>query len=166
MIRSFLLASAFAVCAIGCPTVSVAQAKIGAVQTERILRDSPAALKVAKKIQLEFEKRRADVKALADRISELQKSIEKDGLIMPESERRSKDREITALTREYQRAQRELQEDFDLRSNQEVRGLAERADKIIRKIASDEGFDLIVQDPVFASPKIDLTERVIKAMGE
>jgi outer membrane protein len=163
---SFLLLSAWAVCvAFGLPSVVHAQGKIGFVNTERILRESPAALKAADKIQAEFDKRRTEVKSMSDRIAALQKSIEKDGLTMPEAERRVKERDIASISRDLQRAQRELKEDFEIRNSEEIRGLTDRANRIIKRIAEAEKFDLILQEAVFVSPNIDITDRVIKEMS-
>ena len=45
--------------------------------------------------------------------------------------------------------------------------LQERANKVIQQIAESEKFDLIIQDPVvFASQRIDITERIIKALAD
>jgi outer membrane protein len=62
--------------------------------------------------------------------------------------------------------QRELREDQTLRSNEELVSLQERANKIISEIAEKEKFDLIVQEAVFASQRIDITDKVIKALGD
>jgi outer membrane protein len=142
--------------------------KIGFVHNERLLRESPASLKVAAKIETEFAKRRAEVKALADRISDIQKQIDRNGLTMPEAERRVKERELTALSRDFQRAQTELRDDISTRENEELRGLAERANRVIRRIAEQEKFDIIFQQEavVFVAPRVDLTDRVLKELGE
>ena len=142
--------------------------KIGFVHNERLLRESPAALKVATKIETEFAKRRAEVKAQADRIAEIQRQIERNGITMAEAERRAKERELSALTRDFQRAQTELRDDIQLRENDGLRTLAELANKIIRRIAEQEKFDIIFQQEsvVFVAPRVDLTDRVIKEMGE
>jgi outer membrane protein len=144
------------------------ESKIGFVHNERILRESPAGIKIAAKLEKEFEKRRAALKASADRIAELQKQLERNSVTMPEAERRVKERDLASLSRDFQRTQRELQEDVDLRTNEELRSLAGRADKIIRRIAESEGFDIIFQQEsvVFVSSRIDLTARVIKELGE
>ena len=45
--------------------------------------------------------------------------------------------------------------------------MQERANKVILQIAADEKFDLMIQDPViYASPRIDITDRVIKALAD
>jgi outer membrane protein len=149
-------------------TPALGTLKIGFVHNERLLRESPASLKVAAKIETEFAKRRAEVKALADRIAEIQKQIDRNGLTMPEAERRVKERELTALSRDFQRTQTELRDDISTRENEELRGLAERANRVIRRIAEQEKFDIIFQQEavVFVAPRVDLTDRVLKELGE
>jgi outer membrane protein len=71
------------------------------------------------------------------------------------------------MSRDLQRMQREFREDLNLRRNEELTAVQERANKVIQQIATDEKFDLIIQDPViYASPRIDVTERVIKALAD
>jgi outer membrane protein len=67
---------------------------------------------------------------------------------------------------EFQRMQREFREDLTIRRNQEIQGLMERANRVIRAIAEAEQFDLIVQDAVYRNPRIDITDRVLKALAE
>jgi outer membrane protein len=86
---------------------------------------------------------------------------------MAEAERRAKERDLANLTRDMQRAQREFREDLNLRRNEELAGIQERANKVIQQIAEAEKFDLILQDPVvYASQRIDITEKVIKALAD
>ncbi|HEV7394601.1 MAG TPA: OmpH family outer membrane protein, partial [Burkholderiales bacterium] len=43
--------------------------------------------------------------------------------------------------------------------------LFERANRVIKQIAESEKFDLIVQEAVYRSPRLDITERVLKALA-
>ena len=45
------------------------------------------------------------------------------------------------------------------------RRLLERAKRIIRQIAEQEKFDLIVQEAVYFSPRIDITDKVLRALN-
>jgi outer membrane protein len=85
---------------------------------------------------------------------------------MAESERRTRERDFNELNRDFQRKQREFREDLNLRQNEEMAVIFERANKVIRQIAEAEKYDLIVQEAVYFSPRIDLTEKVIKALGD
>lgn len=85
---------------------------------------------------------------------------------MSETERRNREREFGELNREFQRKQREFREDLSVRQNEELASLYDSVNKVIKKIAETEKYDLIVQEAVYASPAIDITPKVIKALGE
>ena len=84
---------------------------------------------------------------------------------MTESDRGRRQRELAELDREFQRKQREFREDLNQRRNEEMQGLVERSNRIIRQIAAEEKFDLIVQEAVYFNPRIDITERVLRALN-
>ncbi len=140
--------------------------KIGVVNTEKLLRESAAAQRSEKKLEREFATRQAEVEKIAKRFRDASTAFDKEQLAMSDEARRSKQRELEALSRDAQRAQRELREDFNLRKNEELAQLQERAQKAIQRIAEAEKFDVILQDVVYVSARIDITERVLKALAE
>jgi outer membrane protein len=145
---------------------AAAELKVGYVNTQRIFRDAPAAQKAGKKLESEFSKRDQELQAMAKQIQALQASLEKNSVTMAETERRAKEKEFAELSREFQRRQREFREDLNLRQNEENAAVIEKANKAIKQIAETEKYDLILQDAVVVSPKIDITDRVIKALSE
>jgi outer membrane protein len=84
---------------------------------------------------------------------------------MPESERSKRQREAAELERDLQRRQREFREDLNQRRNEELATVIERANRAIRQIAEAEKYDIIFQEAVYASPKIDITEKVIRSLN-
>ena len=94
----------------------------------------------------------------------MQDDLDKNAMTMSETQRRSKEREFGDMTREFQRKQREFREDLNQRRNEELAQVVEQANRVIRQIAEQEKFDIIFQDAVFASPRIDITDKVIKAL--
>lgn len=145
---------------------SAAELKIGYVNTQRIFRDAPAAVKAAKKIEQEFSKRDQDLQRMAKQLQTMQEGLEKNAVTMAESERRTKERDLAELSREFQRKQREFREDLNLRQNEENAAIIEKANKAIKQLAETEKYDLILQDVVWVSPRLDVTEKVIKALSE
>ena len=143
---------------------AAAEGKIGFVNTERIMRDSAAAQRAQKKIEGEFTKRDQELTKLADQLKRLQEDLEKNAVTMAEGQRRQKERELTDLDRDFQRRRREFQEDLNQRRNEELAQVLEQANRAIRQIAEQEKYDIIFQDAVYANPKIDLTDKVIKAL--
>ena len=144
----------------------MAEGKIGFVNSQRILNDAPQAARAKKKIEKDFEKRDQDLQRIAKQWQGLQESMDKNSVTMAESERRTKEREFGELTRDFQRKQREFREDLSQRQNEEMAAIFERVNKIIKQIAEAEKYDIIFQEAVYANPRIDITDRVIKALGD
>ncbi len=145
---------------------AAAELKVGYVNTQRIFRDAPAAQKAGKKLEGEFAKRDQDLQKMAKQLQGLQENLEKNSVTMAETERRAKEKEFAELSREFQRRQREFREDLNLRQNEENAAVIEKANKAIKQIAEAEKFDLVLQDVVWVSPKLDITDRVIKALAD
>ncbi len=140
--------------------------KIGFVNTEKLLRESVPAQRALKKLEREFATRQAEVEKLAKRFRDATAAFDKDQLSISDEARRTRQRELEVLSRDVQRAQRELREDENLRKNEELTQLQERAQRAIEKIAAAEKFDLILQEAVFFHPRIDITDRVLRALAE
>jgi outer membrane protein len=155
----FVLALVFAV-----PAAAQTDMKIGFVNTARILRDATPAVRAQKRIEQEFAKRDQELAKTAEQLKRMQDELERQGLTMQESQRRAKDREFNDLNRDFQRRQREFREDLNQRRNEELAQVVEQANRVIRQIAEQEKFDIIFQDAVYANPRIDITDRVIKAL--
>jgi outer membrane protein len=146
-------------------TPALAEFKLGFVNGQRVVNESPQAKRAKQKLEKEFEKRDQELQQLSKRLQSMQENLEKNGVTMAESERRTKEREFNELNRDFQRKQREFREDLNLRQNEEMAGIFERANKIIKQIAEADKFDLIVQEAVYFSPRIDITDKVIKALS-
>ena len=163
--KHFELLILAAVLALGALAAQAADLKIGFIDADRINRESVPAERATKKLEIEFAPREQNLRKMEQQIKSLQAQLEKDGLTMSESDRRSKEQELGRQTREFQRLQREFREDLNLRRNEELAALFERANKVIRQIAESEKFDLILQEAVYRSPRIDITEKVLKALA-
>lgn len=147
------------------PSAALAE-KIGFVNTERLLREAPLSVKAQKNLEREFSPREQEIQKIAKQARDLQAQLDRDGLTMPETERKNKERELANLNREFQKQSREFREDLNLRRNQELAIIQERARKAILEIAKADKFDLIVEQAVYFNPRIDITDRVMKALGD
>jgi outer membrane protein len=164
MSRITLLTATAALCFAALPGYVAAQSKIGFVNTERILREAVPAQRAQKKIEAEFAKRDQEMQKISEQLKRTQDELDKDGVTMSESQRRNRERELGELNRDFQRKQREFREDLNQRRNEELAQVIEQANRVIRQLAEQEKYDIIFQDAVFANPRIDITEKVIKAL--
>jgi len=144
----------------------LAENKIGFVNSQKILNDAPQAARAKKKIEKDFEKRDQDLQRIAKQLQGMQETLDKNAVTMSESERRTKEREFADLNRDFQRKQREFREDLSQRQNEEMAAIFERVNKIIKQIAEADKYDVILQEAVYANPRIDITDKVMKALGD
>ena len=147
-------------------SVAVAETKIGFVNTEKLLREAPLSVAAQKKLEKEFSSREQEIQKMTKQARDLQNQLDKDGVTMSETERKNKERELANLNREFQRQSREFREDLNLRRNEELGHIQERARKVITDIGKAEKYDIIIeQAAVYVDPKSDITDRVMKALG-
>ena len=139
--------------------------RIGVVDTERILRESVPALKAEKRIEKEFAVRDQEIKKVSQQVKDIQVFLDKEGVTLPDAERRNKERELDNLNVNLQRLQREFREDLNLRKNEELVVVLGQANKAIQQIAESEKYDLVLQEAVYRNPKIDITEKVLKYLA-
>ena len=145
---------------------AIAETKIGFVNSDRVMREAAPAVRAQQRLEKEFEKRDQELQRMARDLKSMQDDLERNGPTMGENDRRNKERSFTDLNRDFQRTQREFREDLNLRQNEENAAIIEKANKAIKQIAEAEKYDLIVQDVVWVSPRLDITDKIIKALSE
>lgn len=149
------------------PSTQAADLKVGYVQVDKILQDAPQTAESGKKLEREFSPRSQELDRMAKQIKDLETVLDKEGLTLSEAERRNKERDVQNIKIEFQRKQRELREDINLRKNEELGSLQDRINKAVQSVSEAEGYDLVVYSGVaFASKKIDITDKVLKTLGK
>jgi outer membrane protein len=143
-----------------------AELKIGFIDAERVNRESAPAERASKQLEKEFAPRAQELQRREGQIKTLQGQLEKEAMTMSEGDRRTKEQELARLSLDFQRMQREYREDLNLRRNQELSALFERANRVIKQIAEAEKYDLILQEAVYRNPRIDITDKVLKALAD
>lgn len=139
--------------------------KIGYVNSERLLREAAPAKAAQARLEGEFGKREKDLADQGARLKAAAERLDKEAPTLSETERGRRQRELVEQDRDLQRKRREFQEDLTVRKNEELSGVIERANRVIRQIAEQEKFDLILQEAIFAGPRVDITEKVIKVLN-
>jgi outer membrane protein len=139
--------------------------KIGYVNSERVLREATPAKAAQSKLEVEFSKRERELNEQGGRLKAAAEKLDKEAPALSEAERTRRQRELVEQDRDLQRKRREFQEDLSQRRNEELAAVVERANRVIKQIFDQEKYDLILQEVIFASPKVDITDKVIKALN-
>jgi outer membrane protein len=160
--KTLVAAAALSLVVVG---ASAQELKIGYVNSERVLREAAPAKAAQAKLEAEFKKRETELADQGNRLRAAMEKLEKEGPTLSESERTRRQRDLADQDRDFQRKRRELLEDLNQRKNEELSAVVERANKVIKQIFEQEKYDLILQEVIFAGPRVDITKKVIDALN-
>ncbi|MFC7299419.1 OmpH family outer membrane protein [Herminiimonas aquatilis] len=146
--------------------VQAQEMKIGVVSTERIFREAAPYKAAQVKIEQEFSKRQKELQDLANRLKTMADKLDKDAAVLSDSDRTKRQRELAEVDKDFQRTQREFKEDLNQRRNEEMANVIDRTNKVIKQIAEAEKYDIVLQEAVYISPRIDITDKVLKALSK
>lgn len=143
----YVLAFSFALTAL---SAMAADMKVGFVDVDRLLKNAPQTADVGKKLEKEFSPRASELDRLKKQITD-QEAAGKD---------------TASLRLDFERKQRELNEDINIRKSEELATLQDRINKTINSIAEAEGYDLVVYSGiVYANKRTDITDKILKSLG-
>lgn len=145
--------------------VQAQELKIGYVNSERVLREANLAKAAQIKLETEFGKREKDLRDLETKLRGAAEKLEKDAPTLSEAERSRRQRDVVEQERDLQRKRREWQEDLTQRKNEELSVVVEKANKVIKQIFDAEKYDLILQDAIHYSARVDITKKVIDTLN-
>jgi outer membrane protein len=140
--------------------------KIGYVNAVKVIEEAPQGESALKKLEAEFAPRDKQIVEMQNRLKQLEQDLEKNALVLKENEHRSKEFEVVTLKRDLRRATQEFREDYNLRRNEELAALQKIVQKTIAEIAKQENYDLILESAVYAGPKVDVTDKILKKLGK
>lgn len=141
-----------------------APVRIAFINTERVLKDSSLAKAAQQKLEQEFAKRDKELQDMAAKIKSANDALQKNGPVMSDADRIKAQQNIVDLNREFQRKQREFGEDLNARRNEALASVLDKANKVVRELAQKDHYDIIFQDAVYVNPRLDITDKVIKAL--
>jgi outer membrane protein len=139
--------------------------RIGYVNTDRIFREANTAKAAQAKLEQEFAKREKDLVDIGNTLKTASDKLEREAPTLSEAQRNSRQKQLVDQDRDFQRKRREFQEDLNARKNEELQQVLERANKVVKIVAEAEKYDVVLQEAVYINPKLDITEKVIKALN-
>ena len=141
------------------------ETKIGVVNLQAIVERAPQTKAVMDDLRDEFAPREREIVAKQKEIEDLQAKVQKDLAVMGEAQRRSAEKDLRELGRDFERLRSEYQEDSNVRQNEEIGQLQREVLKEVQDYAQAQGYDLIVGDGVlYVSSAVNITEDVLNAV--
>ena len=150
---------------VGAAAPAYADFKAGFIHTDRVFREASSAKAAQAKLEQEFSRRDKEINDLGNALKTATEKFERDAPTLSDSQRQTRQRQLMDQDREFQRKRREFQEDLNARKNEELNQLGERINKVVKQLAEQEKYDIIVDQAVYISPQHDITDKVIKALN-
>jgi outer membrane protein len=139
--------------------------RVGFVNTDRIFREANTAKAAQAKLEQEFSKREKDLNDMGAALKSASDKYEREAPTLSESQRAQRQKTLVDSDRDFQRKRREFQEDLNARKNEELQQVLERANRVVKQVAEQEHYDVILQEAVYINPKLDITDKVIRALN-
>jgi outer membrane protein len=139
--------------------------RIGFVNTDRIFREANTAKAAQAKLEQEFSKREKDLNDMGTALKSASDKYEREAPTLSEGQRGQRQKQLIDMDRDFQRKRREFQEDLNARKNEELQQVLDRANRVVKQVAEQEHFDVILQEAVYINPKLDITDKVIRALN-
>jgi outer membrane protein len=139
--------------------------RVGFVNTDRIFREANTAKAAQAKLEQEFSRREKELNDMGNSLKGASDKFEREAPTLSESQRVQRQKQLVDQDRDFQRKRREFQEDLNARKNEELQQVLERANRVVRQVAEQEKYDVVLQEAVYINPKYDITDKVIKALN-
>lgn len=146
-------------------TAAAGDASVAFVQASRLLRESPQIKQLEVQVREEFSPRNKRLIEMQKQIKVLEEKLEQDGAKLNPSEQRRLRHDIRTRRLKYKHARDELNQDKQLRFEEEKERIMRIIGEVIGAVAEDQKIDLVLQSGVlWFSPKVDITDQVLERL--
>lgn len=143
-----------------------ANSRIGFVYTERLMTDSKMAKAADAKLAAEFSKRQKAVEEMVGKYKQTSEKFDAEAAGLNELDRTRRARELYNMQKDVERMQREFQEDLQQRKNEERAAIAQKAYKLVEQVAEQEKLDAVLVEAAWVSPRVDITDKILKLLDK
>lgn len=164
--KNVLMASAVLVMAMSAPVQAQAPVKIAVVRSADVIRESPLYKQAEAKMKAEFERRSKDIQETGRKLEEEIKKFQREADTLSTDARAKAEKDLNSRRIDLQTAERKFREDAANRDRELTQDLMGRVKEAIQQVAKEKGMDLIVQDALYVSPALDITNDVLKKLSQ
>ncbi|HET7371226.1 MAG TPA: OmpH family outer membrane protein [Gammaproteobacteria bacterium] len=162
----FLLAAIAVLAGPGSPA-NAAQLKVGVVNLQKVLQESPQVQQVKERLKKEFAPQQQELLGKQQALQALERKISSAGATASSRDRESMQMKAATLQHDIQQLRNDFLDDLNLRRNQELSKLQRLVLDEVNSYADEHGFDLVIGDGVFyASQRVNITDDIIERLNQ
>ena len=143
-----------------------ADMKIGVLDLNKVMMDSPQVEAAKAKLKSKFDAREKEMVASQKAFQADIEKFNKESPTMKADAQKAAQQKIIEQQKKLQDAQSKFQNDLNTAQNEELKGIVKKIEGIVNKMAADKKFDLIVAKAgtAYNKPELEITSDVIAQM--
>lgn len=145
---------------------AIAASGVAVVQSGPLVRNSPQYSQAKAQMKAEFEKRHDDLQSKEQKLQQDFQAFQKNAEVMTPGERTKQQEALVNRRNDLMQQEQKFQEDFQQRDQQLTKQLMDQIKVVVEQVAKSDGYDVVVQDPVYANPKLDITDQVLSKLKQ
>jgi len=142
--------------------------KFGSVDIQKVLLMSDAGKQAKEQLGQKAGKYEAEKNSKEEELKKLKVDLEKQGIVLSESARSSKERDYQQRLKEYQRFLKDAQEDLQAKNDEFTGRIVDDIVKVAQEYGRKNGYTAIFvksETMIYLNPSADLTDEVLKAFN-
>ncbi|MFA5939401.1 MAG: OmpH family outer membrane protein [Sinimarinibacterium sp.] len=163
MFKTVLAAAALAA-SVFATAPAFAEAKFAAIRSNELVQQSPQFKTGQEKMKQEFERRANDLEAEAKKFGEDVKAFQKEAELLSAADRAKKEKDLNTRKIDLEYKSRQFQEERTTRERQLFAEMMGKIKTVIEQVAKEQGITLVIENPVYAEPGLDITDEVLKRL--
>jgi outer membrane protein len=154
--------------AIAAPLSAQAPAKVGYLDTRRIIQEAPGAVDARTTLEREMQGFETRLQAMEDSMRTMTQDYQQRSLVMSAEAKQRREQEIMQKQQDFQRQAQEMQQQAQRRQQDLMEPIMQRVEQAISDVRKAEGFAIVFDAAseaiVSADPALDLTQKVIERL--
>lgn len=163
MTRFALVPAVLLAAALAAP--AAAESKLAVISTPALLRDAPQIRSADARLKAEFEKREKDLQAEGKKLEEDIAKFRREADAMSPQQRTAAQNDLNMRRTNFEEKQRTFAQQAQARNGELQRDVLEKINQAIDAVAREKGLDLVIRDPAYAAPALDITADVLKQLA-
>ena len=142
--------------------------KVGFVSLQKAISESKSGQSARESFQTAIKERQEALLKEKQAIESRRKDLEKQAVLMKESERAKAQREFQLRVRDYERKTRDMREELALREQEVTNSILKDLQKVIAEVGKTGRFTMILEQGqlLYTDKGIDITDEVIRLYNE
>jgi len=151
------------------PALASAEMKVAVIDTNYIMANSPERDTVRQTLSKEFEGRKSQLEREFKKLEDDRTAYMNNAKTMSETQRTTTERDLKKRASDFKLKEDAYKEDFQRRTQQEMREVGKKLQDAVEKIAKQGGYDMLVDRRAvpYMGPKVtDVSDQVLQEMSK